>query len=79
MDKAWAAAPQEPTQPSKEDTMAARTRKAKNVEPATVAEVRAYFVENPDKLEDGLVIGQRGRISADVKDAFTKATGRPVA
>jgi hypothetical protein len=60
--------------------MAARkSRKTTAQPPATVAEVRAFFVEHPDKLEDGLVIGQRGRLSADVKAAFKAATGREVA
>lgn len=55
-------------------------RAKKVIEPATVAEVRAFFAENPDKLPEGVEqLGARGRLSAAVKEAFTKATKRPVA
>ena len=51
----------------------ARKTSTKTVEPATIAEVRAWAVA------EGLTVASRGRISAAVKDAFTAKTGRPIA
>jgi hypothetical protein len=58
---------------------AKRGRGSKNSEPATVREVREYFAENPGKLPEGVEsLGNRGRLSQAVKDAFTNATKREI-
>jgi hypothetical protein len=50
----------------------ARKSTPKNVEPATVAEVREWAIA------EGLTVAMRGRLSATVKTAFTEKTGRPI-
>jgi hypothetical protein len=45
----------------------------KNVEPATTREVREWANNN------GFEVGNRGRIKAEVLEAFTAKTGRPLA
>lgn len=47
--------------------------KKKNIEPAATNEVRAWAREN------GFTVGDKGKLKAEVKEAFTKATKRPVA
>jgi hypothetical protein len=93
IDRAWKDAPSEAvdlmaalqeslkkTTVYKEENHMARAKSTKTVEPATIAEVRAFFAENPEKLPEGYeALGSRGRLSASVKEAFTEATKRPVA
>lgn len=53
--------------------MAARKSKTTvTAEPATVREVRAWASEK------GIEVAQRGKLKAEVVEAFTAATGRPL-
>ncbi len=45
---------------------------------ATAAEARAWLQENASALPEGVAVGNRGRLSAAAREAFTNATGRPV-
>lgn len=45
----------------------------KDAHPATAAEIREWATANGHEVSD------RGRLSKDVKDAYTKATGRATA
>jgi len=46
---------------------------------ASAREVRAYLLENEEKLPEGVTVGQRGRLSKEAKAFFTSQTGREVA
>jgi hypothetical protein len=50
----------------------ARKAAVKNVEPASVREVREWANGN------GHSVGARGALAGSVREAFTAATGRPV-
>lgn len=45
---------------------------------ASPREVRAYLLENSERLPEGVSVGQRGRLSQQAKDFFTAETGREV-
>lgn len=47
-------------------------RSKKNQDPATTREVRDWARDN------GFEVGARGKIKAEVVEAYTKATGRPL-
>lgn len=46
---------------------------------ATPREVRAYLLENSASLPEGVVVGQRGRLSKEAKAFFTQQTGQEIA
>jgi hypothetical protein len=46
---------------------------------ASPREVRAFLLENNENLPEGVVVGQRGRLSQKAKEFFTAQTGREVA
>lgn len=45
---------------------------------ATPREVRAFLLEQND-LPEGVVVGQRGRLSRAAKDEYRNRTGREIA
>jgi hypothetical protein len=55
-----------------------RKKAAVSAEPATAREARAYLLENSENLPEGVVVGQRGRLSQAARDFFTEQTGRPI-
>lgn len=48
-------------------------------EVAQPREVRAFLLENTDRLPEGVTVGQRGRLSKEAKAFYTEQTGREVA
>lgn len=45
---------------------------------ASPREVRAFLLENSDRLPEGVTVGSRGRLSKEAKAFFTQETGREV-
>jgi hypothetical protein len=48
-------------------------------EVASPREVRAYLLNNSERLPEGVVVGQRGRLSKEAKAFFEQETGQRIA